>query len=190
MLSLRPSTAKPRAYAYILLFAYLVLFVSLVFLADGGWRSYEQYVETAKWPAAEAQVIGCSVDFTYGYDGRIYGRKFQPRCSLHYEVNGVPYDANKLAGSIVFVSDKQIELTKPKVTVAMQRDWARLHPRGSFLTIHYDPADPHQVSLAGADAALQKNTPAEQLSIGQGLFLFGIVALLAGMFFRKSAETS
>ncbi len=190
MLSLRPSTGMPRPYGYVFLLAYLALFVSLVFLISGGWRSYEQYLGNTKWPATEAQVIGCSVDFTYGYSGRIYGRKFQARCSLHYAVNGVPYDAKKFAGSIVFVSDKQIELTKPKITVAMQRDWARLHPRGSFLTIRYDPADPQQISLAGADAALQKNTPAEQLPIGQGLFLFGIVVLLAGMFFRKRAEAS
>ena len=111
-------------------------------------------------------------------------------CTLHYEVNGVPYDAKKIAGSTVFVSDKQIDLTKPKVTVAMQRDWISIHPRGFSLIIHYDPSDPRQISLAGADAGLQKNTPAEQLSIGQGLFLFGIVVLLAGMFFRKGAETS
>jgi hypothetical protein len=189
MPALRPSTTKPRAYGYIFLLAYLALFVPFIFLANGGWRSYEQYVQNTKWLPAEAQVINSSVDFTYGYDGKIYGRKFRARCLLRYEVNGVVYDAEKFAGSIVFVSGKQLVLTKPKVTVAMLRDWARTHPRGSSLTIHYDPSDPHQISLAGADADLQKNTPAEQLSIGQGLFLFGIVVLLAAMFFRKSAET-
>jgi uncharacterized protein DUF3592 len=190
MLSLRPATAKASSYGYIFLFAYLALFVALLFLANGGWRSYEQYVETTKWPATEAQVIDCLVDFTYGYDGKIYGKKYRTRCLLHYEVNGIPYDAKKIAGSTVFVSDKQINLTKPKVTVAMQREWIRSHSRGSSLTIHYDPSDPHQISLIGADAALQKNTPAEQLSIGQGLFLFGMVVLLAGFFVRKRAETS
>lgn len=186
MLTLHPSAAKPRAYGYIFLPAYLALFVAFVFLASGGWRSYRQNIEVTKWPAVDAQVIDCSVDFTYGYNGKIYGRKFRARCSLHYEINGVSYDAQKFAGSIVFASNKQIELTKPKVTVAMLRDWTRLHPRGSSLTIHYDPADPHQISLAGADAILQKNTPAEQLSIGQGLFLFGIALLVVAVIVRKA----
>jgi hypothetical protein len=135
-------------------------------------------------------VINSSVDFNYGYDGKIYGKRYRALCLLRYEVNGVTYDTEKFAGSIVFVSDKQIQLTKLKVTVAMLRDWTHLHPRASSLTIHYDPADPHQVSLVGADAGLQKNTPAEQLFIGQGLFLSGIVVLLAGMFVRNRAENS
>lgn len=189
MLSLRPSTAKPRAYGYILLLGYLVLFVAFIFLADGAWRSYEQYVENTKWLPAQAQVIDSSVDFTYGYDGKIYGKKYRARCLLRYEVNGVTYGTEKFAGSIVFVSNGQIQWTKPTVTVAMLRDWTHLHPRGSSLTIHYDPADPHLISLVGADAGLQKNTPAEQLFVGQGLFLSGIVVLLAGMFARNRAAT-
>lgn len=190
MLSLRPSTANPRAYGYIFLLGYLALFVAFVFLADGAWRSYRQYVENTKWLPAEAQVIDSSVDFTYGYDGKIYGKKYRARCLLRYEVNSLAYDTEMFAGSIVFVSNRQIELTKPKVTVAMQRDWARLHPPGSLLTVHYDPADPHRISLVGADASLQKNTPAEQLFIGQGLFLSGIALLLVAIFARKQAESA
>ena len=190
MLSLRPSAAKPSFYGYIFLFAYISFLVAFVFLASGGWRSYQQNIEATKWPAVDAQVTNCSVDLTYGYSGKAYGRKFRAQCVLHYEANGVPYDTKKFAGSIVFVSNKQIELTKPKVTVAMLRDWARLHPRGSSLTIHYDPADPRQISLVGADAVLQKNTPAEQLSIGQGLFFFGMALLLVGMLERRRVETS
>jgi hypothetical protein len=146
MLTLRPSTTKPLAYGYIFLFAYLALFVAFIFLANGGWRSYEQYVENTKWLPAEAQVTGSSVDFTYGYDGKIYGKKYRARCLLRCEVNGVAYDTEKFAGSIVFVSNKQIELTRPKVTIAMLRDWTRAHSRGTSLTIHYDPSDPHQIS--------------------------------------------
>jgi hypothetical protein len=190
MLSLRPSAAKPSAYGYILLFAYISLLVAFVFLANGGWRSYQQNIEATKWPAVDAQVTNCSVDFTYGYGGKAYGRKFRAQCVLHYEANGVPFDTKKVAGSIVFVSDKQLQLTKPRVTVAMLRDWVRLHPRGSSLTIHYDPSDPHHISLAGADAVLQKNTPQEQLSIGQGLFFFGMALLLVGMLLRRRVETS
>ena len=190
MLTLRPSAAKPPAYGYIFLLAYISFFVAFVFLASGGWRSYRQYIETTRWLAVEAQVLDCSVNFTYGYNGKIYGRKFRAECILRYEVNGVSYDADKFAGSIVFVSNKQIELTKPKVTVAMLRDWTRLHPRGSSLTLHYDPADPRQISLVGADAVLQKNTPAEQLAIGQGLFAFGMALFLVGMAVRKRVETS
>ena len=188
MISLRPSAEKPRWYGYVFLLAYLMLFVAFIFLANGAWRAYEQYVETTKWLPSEAQVIGSSVDFSYGYDGKIYGKKYRARCLLRYEVNGLAYDTEKFAGSIVFVSNKQIELTKPKVTVAMLRDWTRAHSRGTSLTIHYDPADPHRISLVGADAGLQKNTPAEQLSIGQGLFLSGMALLLFAMFARKRAE--
>ena len=190
MITLRPSAEKPRWYGYVFLLAYLMLFVAFVFLADGAWRAYVQYVETTKWLPAEAQVIASSVEFSYGYDGKIYGKKYRARCLLRYEVNGLAYNTEMFAGSIVFVSGRQIELTKPKVTVVMQREWVRLHPPGSFLTVHYDPADPHRISLVGADAGLQKTTPAEQLFIGQGLFLSGMALLLLAMLARKRSESS
>jgi uncharacterized protein DUF3592 len=185
-----PLRGEARWYGYVFLLAYLALFVAFIFLANGGWRAYEQYVETTKWLPTEAQVIGSLVDFSYGYNGKIYGKKYRARCLLRYEVNGLTYDTEKFAGSIVFVSSRQIELTKAKVSVAMLQAWTRAHPRGSSLTIHYDPADPHRISLVGADVSLQKNTPAEQLSVGQGLFLFGMALFLFAMFARKRAETS
>lgn len=190
MITLRPSAEKPRWHGYVFLLAYLALLVAFVFLTDGGWRAYEQYVENTQWIPTEAQVIGNSVDFSYGYDGKTYGKKYRARCLLRYEVNGFSYDTEKFAGSIVFVSNKQIQLTKPKVTVAMLQDWTRAHPRGSSLTIHYDPVDPHHISLVGSDAGLQKTTPAEQLSVGQGLFLSGMALLLFAIFARKRAATS
>jgi Protein of unknown function (DUF3592) len=190
MISLPVNPARPQRYGLVILAGALALLGSLVFLGVGGSRSYQQHVEATKWPAVEAQVVNCDVRRSYGYSGRNWGSKSQARCVFRYEANGSAYEESKLAGSRVFESKRQILLTRPAVTVGQIAAWVQRHPRGSTQTIHYNPTNPRDISLAGADAELQTNKPEDQLRIGKVFALIGIVLVLGGSASQKRARNS
>jgi hypothetical protein len=190
MIYLPVDPARSQRYGLMILAGALALLGSLVFLAVGGSRSYQQHVEATKWPAVEAQVVVCDIQRSYGYSGRNWGAKSQARCAFRYEANGSVYEENKLAGSRVFESKRQILLTRPPVTVGQIAGWVQRHPRGSTQTIRYNPANPHETSLAGADAELQTNKPEDQLRVGEVFALIGIVLVLAGSAAQKRARNS
>jgi hypothetical protein len=190
MISLPVDPARPQRYGLVILAGALALLGSLVFLAVGGSGCYQQRVEATKWPAVEAQVVNCDVQRSSGYSGRNWGTKSQARCVFRYDANGTTYEESKLAGSRVFQSKRQIVLTRPPVTVEQIAGWVQRHPRGSTQTIHYNPANPHEISLAGADSELQANKPEDQLKVG-GLFaLLGTILVFAGSAAQKRAKNS
>jgi hypothetical protein len=194
MISLPVDPGRPQRYGLVILGGALAMLGSLVFLGVGGSRAYQQRVEATRWPAVEAQVVDCSVRRVYGYSGRDYGTKSQARCVFRYEANGTTYEESKSAGSRVFQSKRQILLGPQAVTLEQIEGWVRRHPRRSIQTIHYNPANPHEISLAGADEELQVNKPEDQLRIGQVFALVGIAMVLAGSAAQKriknSAETT
>jgi hypothetical protein len=73
-------------------------------------------------------------------------------------------------------------------------NWARLHPPGSLQVIHYNPQNPAQVSLAGADEQFRTNTAAISLHASNQILPLGLILLLAavltGYFTSRSAESS
>lgn len=180
----------PKWYGPLLAAGYLALFAALAFLVDGARRTYPLQMEATKWPAVEARVMDCAIRQIYRYRGRTWGTDNQVQCVFRYEVAGLEYEEKKTVGSPVFQSNKQIVLGKPKVTLGMLRDWVNRHPRGSQQTVHYNPADAHQISLAGADDDLQVSTAGGQLAIGRTLFFTGIGLLLAGMLARKRVRNT
>jgi Protein of unknown function (DUF3592) len=190
MISLPVDPTRSQRYGLMILAGALALLASLVFLGVGGSCSYQQHVEQTKWPAVEAQVVNCDVRRSYGYSGRNWGTKSQARCVFRYDANGSTYEETKLAGSRVFESKRQILLTRPAVTVGQIAGWVQHHPRGSTQTIHYNPANPHEISLAGADAELQANKPEDQLRVGQVFALIGIALVLGGSAAQKRARNS
>jgi hypothetical protein len=190
MISLPVDPARPQRYGLMILAGALALLGSFVFLAVGGSRSYQQHVEATKWPAVEAEVVVCDIQRSYGYSGRNWGAKSQARCVFRYEANGSIYEERKLAGSRVFESKRQILLTRPALTVEQIAAWVQRHPRGSTQTIDYNPANPHEISLAGADAELQTNKPEDQLRVGQVFALIGIALVLGGSAAQKRARNS
>jgi len=190
MIYLLVDPARTQRYGLMILAGALALLGSFVFLAVGGSRSYQQHVEATKWPAVEAEVVVCDIQKSYGYSGRNWGAKSQARCVFRYEANGSMYEERKLAGSRVFESKRQILLTRPALTVGQIAAWVQRHPRGSTQTIHYNPANPHEISLAGADAELQTNKPEDQLRVGQVFALIGIALVLGGSAAQKRARNS
>jgi hypothetical protein len=60
------------------------------------------------------------------------------------------------------------------VTVAAMRNWIARHPPGSRLTIHYDPSNPSNISMAGADSELRTDSP-------KGRFQLGILGTVSGL---------
>jgi hypothetical protein len=190
MIYLPVDPARSQRYGLMILAGALALLASLVFLAVGGSHSYQQRVEATKWPAVEAQVVVCDIQRSYGYSGRNWGAKSQARCVFRYEANGSFYEESKLAGSRVFQSKRQILLTQPPVTVGQIVVWVQRHPRGSTQTIHYNPTNPHEISLAGADNELQANKPEDQLRVGEVFALIGIALVFGGSAAQKRARNS
>lgn len=186
----RGASKTPRLYGLLFASGYLALLTALAFLADGARRAYQLQTEATKWPAVEARVMDCAIRQIYRYRGKTWGTDNQVQCAFHYEVAGLEYEEEKTVGSPVFESNKQIVLGKPEVTLGMLRDWVNRHPRGSHQTVHYNPADPHQISLAGADHDLQISTAGGQLAIGRTLFFIGIGLLLAGMLARNRVRNT
>jgi hypothetical protein len=189
MFSSGGDSRTPRLYGLLFAGGYLALLAAFAFLADGAPRAYQLQTEATKWPAVEARVMECSIRGIYRYRGRTWGTDNQVQCAFHYEVAGLEYEEKITAGSSVFQSNEQIVLGKPKVTLGMLREWVKRHPRGSLQTVHYNPANPQQISLAGADEDLQISTAEGQLSIGRTFFFTGIGLLLAGMLARKRVRS-
>jgi len=187
-----PSGGSRTSRLYGLLFAggYVALLAALAFLADGARRAYQLQTETTKWPAVEARVMDCAIRQIYRSRGRTLGMDNQIQCAFRYAVAGLEYEEKKTVGSPVFESNKQILLGKPKVTLGMLQDWVNRHPRGSLQTVHYNRANPHQISLARADADLQINTAEGQLAIGRTFLFIGIGLPLAGMLARKMVRNT
>ena len=183
------SAPLPKPLAFLRGFSVLGLLVGGLFLVAGGLRATERYLQATKWPAVEARVDKCEIHRYYHVQSHVSGEQDQVRCAFEYEANGVTYHAVKDAGSSIFHSAKQIVLVQPKITRGKLAQWIALHPSGSWQTIHYDPADPRQISLAGADDDIQENTAAIQLKIAATLLSVSLALLLASFAVRKKDVT-
>jgi hypothetical protein len=113
----------------------------------------------------------------------------QARCALRYQVGGVTFREVKDAGSSVFSSDQRIVLVPPKVTRDKLIRWISLHPKGSMQTIHYNPADPQQISLAGADDNIREHTGNIQLKIAATVLSVSLALLFTNFAVREKNGT-
>jgi hypothetical protein len=166
-------------------FGVLCLLAGTLFLVVGGFGAFQRHTEATNWPAAEAQVSECQLQKSYHIRSHVPGTKEQARCTFQYDVGGVTYQESKDAGSSVFYSSKQIILIQPKVTQGKLARWIVQHPKGSKQTIHYNPANPRQISLAGADDDIQENTPEIRLKIAVSIFCVGLTFLLVSLVGRQ-----
>jgi hypothetical protein len=69
-------------------------------------------------------------------------------------------------------------------------NWARLHPPGSLQAIRYNPKNPAQVSLAGADEQFRTNTAAISLRASNQVLPLGVFLLLAAVLTRYFTSRS
>lgn len=185
------SDNSPRLKSAALLrgFGVLSLLVACLFLAVGGVRAYQDHMRATQWPAVEAQVNECLIHKYYTVRSHVSGEQDQVRCSFQYEIGGVSYQQEKDAGSSVFYSPKQMILVQPKITREKLHLWISRHPKGSAQTIHYNPADPREISLAGADDEIQQNASRVQLKIAATLFSVSAVFLFIGFAARQRARS-
>jgi hypothetical protein len=149
-----------------------------LFLLDGAWQSYWQHIQSTIWPAVEARVVECTIAGSWSYSGtpnsrNVWGNSSQVRCKFDYEVHGIAHESTGSVGSSIFTAERRV-YPAPKVTLTKMRDWMARHPSRSILMIHYNPKDPSDVSLAGADSELQSTLPHDRLS-------FGILAMVGGL---------
>jgi Protein of unknown function (DUF3592) len=173
----------------------IVLLGGSLFLLDGAWRTYRQYVESTKWPSVEARVAGCSIGGSWHAAGspssrNIQGESSYVRCTLDYQTGGLVRENTINVGSRIFTSPSG-KYPVSRVTVAAMHDWIARHPAGSTLTVHYDPSDPNNVSMAGADSELRTDSPKDRFQLGILGTVGGLALLVLSRMARKpSAATN
>ena len=161
-----------------------------LFLIDGARQSYVQYVQSKIWPAVEARVVRCSVVqvlILYHPGGSMRlssrpGMKSYIGCRFAYQVCGSARETFARPGSPIITDQQPLDLGTPKVTPAKLQGWVFLHRPGSTLTIHYDPSNPDNISLAGTDDEIKDMLPLER-------FLFGVLAATTGLIMILGARS-
>jgi hypothetical protein len=167
----------------------ILLLGGSLFLLDGAWRSYRQYVESTKWPSVEARVTGCSISGSWHSAGspssrNVQGESSYVRCTLDYQTGGLAQENTVNVGSRIFSSPSG-KYPFLGVTVAAMRNWIARHPPGSTLTVHYDPSNPGNISMAGADSELRTDSPKDRFQLGILGTVSGFAMLLLLRIARK-----
>jgi hypothetical protein len=167
----------------------ILLLGGSLFLLDGAWRSYRQYVESTKWPSVEARVTGCSISGSWHSAGspssrNVQGESSYVRCTLDYQTGGLARENTINVGSRIFSSPSG-KYPFLGVTVAAMRNWIARHPPGSTLTVHYDPSNPGNISMAGADSELRTDSPKDRFQLGMLGTVSGFAMLLLLRIARK-----
>jgi hypothetical protein len=174
---------------FLTLSSLILLLGGSLFLLDGTWRSYRQYVESTKWPSVEARVIGCSISGSWHSAGspssrNVQGESSYVRCTLDYQTGGLARENTINVGSRIFSSPSG-KYPFLGVTVAAMRNWIARHPPGSTLTVHYDPSNPGNISMAGADSELRTDSPKDRFQLGILGTVSGFAMLLLLRIARK-----
>jgi hypothetical protein len=159
-------------------FAVLCIFGAAVFFLVAGSGALQRHTESAVWPAIDAKVEECYLHSYYHFQRRVPGEQSQTRCTFVYDVAEVRYRQVLDAGSSVFTARKLYYLTQPKLTRESLTRWIARHPKGSTQAIHYNPANPQEISLAGADDDIQENTFQAQVRIATVFMTIGLLLLL------------
>lgn len=102
------------------------------------------------------------------------GMKSYIGCRFAYQVGGSAREASARPGSPIITDQQPVDFGTPRVTPAKLQGWVFRHRPGSTLTIHYDPSNPDNISLAGTDDEIKDMLPHERL-------LFGFLAATAGL---------
>ena len=110
------------------------------------------------------------------------------RCRFAYVVNSVPFQSR------VILPGKHHSLQNPEQlppdAIQMQA-WANHHKKGSQLTIHYDPSNPAEISLAGEGDEIRTNSAAIALvSAKQAAIVGGLLLGLAALARRLTSVVS
>jgi hypothetical protein len=179
--------SKPDRTPFLFLVAYLAFFGALVLGADAAWHAYRRHVEST-WPSVAADVSDCAIHTWHDTLHRRRQSHYEVTCVFRYRVADVPHVVTSKIGDTLSIADGQINLTRPAVTPLALRSWVKQHPNGTTERVHYDPADPDRISLAGADDNLRWQTTAAYRRGALVAALGGAVLLGLGIRARRAGR--
>jgi hypothetical protein len=179
---------KTTLAGVLMLFGYFTLLCALLLAAAAGWYGYRRHVELARWPAAVASVSGCRVHTSYDAWHGDARALHHVECVFRYATDDVARTVTSRVGDTVSVVRGRIEITLPAVSLGSVRQWVRRHPDGATETIHWDPADPGRISLAGVDDDVSTRTPGAYARAAAIFAALGGVFLAGGVLARRREE--
>lgn len=172
------------------LIAFMALLLGIGLRFEAASRARQENAERNEWLPVAAHVKSCFLV----QDHPISAQRsviYKIDCRFKYTVNGTEY-----TGSTVTIGPHRglYRGAAPPPETARIDNWLRLHPPGSLQVIHYNPQNPAQVSLAGADEQFRTNTAAISLHASNQILPLGLILLLAAVLTRyftsRSAESS
>jgi hypothetical protein len=166
----------------LLIMAVLALLFAAGLEIEGLERARKENVESHEWPAVAATVDACYLDRYYPFQKDGGGVIYNVQCRFTYSINGVAYKSTtETPGNHhSFRHPEQL----PDDALRMEA-WAHQHKKGSIQVVHYDPANPAKISLAGADDEIRSNTAAIALTSARQSCLLGIVLLPVALVARR-----
>jgi hypothetical protein len=160
----------------IFLISFMALLLGIGLRIEGWSRARQEKTELEDWPLVTAQIQTCFLErHRPSYANRAV--IFKIFCKFKYSVNGTEYQS-----SVETVGQRHAMTTGALLPEDAQRmeNWARNRKKGSSQTVHYNPNNPMQISLAGADYEFRTDTAAIAFNgSNQSLFWGGIFFLLA-----------
>lgn len=167
----------------IFLIALLGLAFSAGLMIEGLWLLHTERVQAEDWPAVEANVVSCFLT-----DDAPISRKngrityYSVLCEFRYTLSGADYESSTRSSG--YQAPKSADHSHlPAKVIEMER-WIHQHPKGSLQTIHYDPRNPQNISLAGADEEIQAVTGRGVLEASRGALPVAVGILALGFVLR------
>ena len=111
----------------------------------------------SEWPVASATIQSCFISHTFPFRSDGGGVLTSLHCTLHYTVGGRQMTgrvessaqrAGRLGGSALQLRHGVIVIVNPDNQLTR---WLRRHRPGATLDVHYNPANPAETTLVGAD---------------------------------------
>jgi hypothetical protein len=184
-----PTDSKPRtplAVTGLYVITFFAIFLAAGLEIQGLFQTHQERIESQVWPAVTAVVDGCALDH-YSRSSR-RSVTYKIRCRFTYSVDGTDYQSRTQTVGQRRSSFGDSEYLPPDA-LPMEA-WAQQHKKGSPMVIHYDPANPANISLAGADNAFRTNTAAISLTAARQVTLVAAILFLASLLARRFARPS
>ena len=170
----------PVAIAGLYLITFLAILLAIGLQVEGMSRASQERMEAEVWPPVTAQVLACYVDRSSGVRRRSGVYKIQ--CKFAYVVNDKAYESR--TQTIGQRYSRWNSNSQPADAPQMEA-WVNQHKKGSTEIIHYDPANPSKISLAGADSVLRSNSAAVSLAAAKELAPLAAILFVASLFAWK-----
>jgi hypothetical protein len=177
------ATSKSRttiAIAGLYLITFFAIFLAAGLQIQGMFQTRQERIESQVWPAVTAVVDGCALDHYSASSRRSVTYKI--RCRLTYSINGTDYQSRTQT-----VGQRHSSFGNPQdlpPDAQQMETWVNQHKKGSPMLIHYDPANPANISLAGADNAFRTNTAAISLAAARQVAFLAALLFLASLLAR------